>query len=100
MGNAGARGKHRGCSAVGNAGAVQRWEVAGPAESTGTVRRCRLVVVRGDTSAAFAVMPGGVRGDARGHWAYVLRASLKVQSSFDIWDFVGFIPLAQRQLGR
>ena len=43
---------------------------------------------------------GAVRGDARGHWAYVLRASLKVQSSFDIWDFVGFIPLAQRQLGR
>ncbi len=43
---------------------------------------------------------GAVRGDARGHWAYVLRASLKVQSSFDIWDFVGFIPLAQRRLGR
>ena len=100
MGNAGARGNHQGCSAVGNAGAVQRWEVAGPAESTGTVRRCRLVVVRGDTSAAFAVMPGGVRGDARGHWTYVLRASLKTQFPSDFLDFVGFIPLAQRRLGR
>ena len=69
-------GKRRGCS---------RWEAAGSAESAGAVRRCRLVVVR---------------GDARGHWAYVLRASLKTQSSFDIWDFVGFIPLAQRRLGR
>ena len=75
-------------------------EWQGRRKAPGAVRRCRLVVVRGDTSAAFAVMPGGVRGDARGHWAYVLRASLKVQSSFDIWDFVGFIPLAQRQLGR
>ena len=43
---------------------------------------------------------GTVRGDTQGHWAYVLRASLKVQSSFDFWDFVGFIPLAQRRLGR
>ena len=36
-------GKHRDCS---------RWEAAGPAESTGAVR--------GDTSAAFAVMPGAI----------------------------------------
>ena len=49
-------GKHRDCS---------RWEAAGPAESTGAVRRYRLVVVRGDTSAAFAVIAGGVRGDSR-----------------------------------
>ena len=89
MGNAGAHGNHRGCSAVGSAGAVQRWEAAGPAESTGAVRRCRLVGVR-----------GGVRGDARGHWAYVLRASLKTQFSSDFWDFAGFMPLAQRQLDR
>ena len=47
--------------------------------------RCRLVVVRGEISPA---------------WAYVLRASLKTQSSFDIWDFEVFMPLAQRQLGR
>ena len=59
--------------------------MAGPAESTGAVRRCRLVVVRGEILSA---------------WTYVLRASLKVQSSFDIWDFVGFMPLAQRQLDR
>ena len=56
--------------------------------------------VRGDTSAAFAVMPGGVRGDARGHWAYVLRASLKTQSAPDFRNFEGFMPLTQRQLGR
>ena len=80
-----ARGKHRGCSAVGSAGTVRRWEASGPAESTGVVRRCRLVVVRGEILSA---------------WAYVLRASLKVQSSFDIWDLVGFMPLAQRQLDR
>ena len=41
-------------------GSVRRWEAAGPAESTGAVRRYRLVVVRGDTSAAFAVMPGAI----------------------------------------
>ena len=55
------------------------------AERTGAVRRCRLVVVRGEILSA---------------WAYVLRASLKTQSSFDIWDFEGFIPLALRRLGR
>ena len=41
-----------------------------------------------------------VRGEILSAWAYVLRASLKVQSSFDIWDFVDFIPLALRRLGR
>ena len=46
------------------------------------------------------VVRGGVRGDARGHWAYVLRASLKTQFSSDFWDFAGFMPLAQRQLGK
>ena len=51
-------------------------------------------------AAAFAVMPGGVRGDARGHWAYVLRASLKPQFLSDFRNFEGFMPLAQRQLGR
>ena len=77
-----------------------RWEAPRLAEITGARGLGLFVVVRGDTSAAFAVMPGGVHGDARGHWAYVLRASLKVQSSFDIWNFEGFMPLAQRQLGR
>ena len=76
-----ARGKHRGS----RTGAVRRWEAPGPAESTGAVRRCRLVVVR---------------GDAQGHWAYVLRASLKTQFPSDLWDFVGFISLAQGRLGR
>ena len=66
-------------------GAVRRWEAPGPAESTGAVRRCRLVVVRGEILSA---------------WAYVLRASLKTQFPSDLWDFVGFMPLAQRQLGR
>ena len=46
------------------------------------------------------MIAGGVRGEISPAWAYVLRASLKVQSSFDIWDFVSFMPLAQRQLGR
>ena len=65
--------------------------------------------------ASFAVIPGVVRGDTRHRsrwyqaslavkshplWVYVLRASLKTQSASDFWDFVGFIPLAQRQLGR
>ena len=85
VGSAGVRGKRRGCSAVGSAGTVRRWEASGPAESTGVVRRCRLVVVRGEILSA---------------WAYVLRASLKTQFSSDFWDFVGFIPLAQRRLGR
>ena len=76
-----ARGKHRGS----RTGAVRRWEAPGPAESTGAVRRCRLVVVRGEILSA---------------WAYVLRASLKTQFPSDLWDFVGFMPLAQRQLGR
>lgn len=57
-------------------------------------------VVRGDTRAAFAVIPAVVRGEILSAWADVLRASLKTQSSFDIWDFEGFMPLAQRQLGR
>ena len=56
--------------------------------------------VRGDTPAAFAVMPGSVRGEISPAWADVLRANLKTQSSFDIWDFEVFMPLAQRQLGR
>ena len=76
-----ALGKHRGS----RTGAVRRWEAPGPAESTGAVRRCRLVVVRGEILSA---------------WAYVLRASLKTQFPSDLWDFVGFMPLAQRQLGR
>lgn len=69
--NGRAQGKHRGCSAVEasgpaeSTGAVRRWEAPGSAESTGAVRRYRLVVVRGDTSAAFAVMPGVVCGDSR-----------------------------------
>ena len=86
--------------------------MAGPAESTGAVRGGKRRgwgngTVRGNTSAAFAVMPasfaviaGGVRGEISPAWAYVLRASLKTQSPSDFWDFVGFIPLAQRQLGR
>ena len=71
-------GEWRRCRTAGFRGMMQVW-------STGAVRRCRLVVVRGEILSA---------------WAYVLRASLKVQSSFDIWDFVGFIPLAQGRLGR
>ena len=42
----------------------------------------------------------GVRGEISPAWAYVLRASLKTQFPSDFWDFVGFIPLAQRQLGK
>ena len=56
-----------------------------PRKAPGAVRRCRLVVVRGEISPA---------------WAYVLRASLKTQSPSDFWNFVGFIPLALRRLGR
>ena len=56
-----------------------------PRKAPGAARRCRLVVVRGEISPA---------------WAYVLRASLKTQSPSDFWNFVGFIPLAQRRLGR
>ena len=41
-----------------------------------------------------------VRGEILSAWAYVLRANLKAQSSFDFLDFVGFMPLAQRQLDR
>ena len=48
----------------------------------------------------FAVIPNDVRGDTRRRWAYVLRASLKTQSSSDFRNFEGFISLAQRQLGR
>ena len=47
-----------------------------------------------------AVIPGVVRGEILPAWAYVLRASLKTQSPSDFWDFVSFMPLAQRQLGR
>ena len=55
--------------------------------------------VRGD-ARAFAVIAGSVRGEISPAWAYVLRASLKTQSPSDFWDFVSFMPLAQRQLGR
>ena len=68
-----------------SAGAVRRREAPGSAESAGAVRRCRLVVVRGEILS---------------DWAYVLRASLKTQFPSDSLDFVGFIPLAQRRLGR
>ena len=57
-------------------------------------------VVRGDTRAAFAVIPSVVRGEISPAWVYVLRASLKTQFPSDLWDFVGFIPLAQGRLGR
>ena len=57
-------------------------------------------VIRGDTRAAFAVIPGVVRGEISPAWADVLRASLKTQSAPDFRNFEGFIPLAQRQLGR
>lgn len=68
-----------------SAGAVRRREAPGSAESAGAVRRCRLVVVRGEILS---------------DWAYVLRASLKTQSAPDFRNFEGFMPLAQRQLGR
>ena len=44
----GARGKHRGCSAVGSG------------RARGKHRGSRTGAVRGDTSAAFAVMPGAI----------------------------------------
>lgn len=81
VGSAGARGKHQGS----RTGAVRGDTSAAFAVMPGAVRRCRLVVVRGEILSA---------------WAYVLRANLKAQSSFDFLDFVGFMPLAQRQLDR
>ena len=41
-----------------------------------------------------------VRGEISPALAYVLRASLKTQFPSDFWNFVGFIPLALRRLGR
>ena len=80
-------GKRRGSrKAPGPFGGVGSWWCAAAvAMMLGAVRRCRLVVVRGEILSA---------------WAYVLRASLKTQFSSDFWDFVGFIPLAQGRLGR
>ena len=57
-------------------------------------------VVRGDTRAAFAVIPAVVRGEILSAWADVLRASLKTQSAPDFRIFEGFMPLAQGRLGR
>ena len=74
----------------------------------GRVLAERTGAVRGDTSAAFAVIPGAVRrcrlvvvrGEILSAWAYVLRASLKTQSAPDFRNFEGFMPLAQGRLGR
>ena len=46
------------------------------------------------------VIAGVVRGEISPAWVYVLRASLKTQSAPDFRNFEGFMPLAQRQLGR
>ena len=46
------------------------------------------------------MIPGIGRGEISPAWVYVLRASLKTQSSFDIWDFVGFYAACAEAVGQ